>query len=114
MLEREGVKSPRARTSSRQALRHVLAARIRSYRLRRRWSVDTLAERCNLSGDLVVELERGTRTKVRLGLVERLARAFEVDIVDLLNPDDEGRRRRSGHEDRTKALGDRAQKRPAP
>ena len=108
---RRSPKSPRDRKHCDQFMRRVLAESVRRHRLGRHWSVETLAARSQLTPVLIGQIEEGSRRGVRLGTVERLARALQVDVVVLLNPREDVAPSRGG---RFRAPKDRSRKRRAP
>jgi hypothetical protein len=108
---RLSLKSPRGRKHCDQLMRRVLAESVRRHRLGRRWSVETLAARSQLTPVLIGQIEGGSRRDLRLGTVERLARALQVDVVVLLDPWKGSPQRRGG---RFRAPEDRSRKRRAP
>jgi DNA-binding Xre family transcriptional regulator len=108
---RQSLKSPRGRKHCDQLMRSVLAASVRRHRLGRHWSVETLAARSQLTPVFIGQIEEGSRRGVRLGTVERLARALQVDVVVLLNPREDAASSRGG---RFRAPKDRSRKRLAP
>ena len=105
------VKPAAKREPSDEVMRRVLAQSVHRYRLKRRWSIKTLAARSRLAPNCIGEIEQGTRKAVRLGIVESLARALEVDVARLLTlpPDFRG-----GQSRRIKGIKDRLPKRPVP
>ena len=108
---RQSPKSRGGRQHSDHLIRRVLAENVRRHRLRRHWSVETLSARSQLTPLFIGQIEQGSQEGLRLGTVERLARAFQVDIAVLLDPraDDRGSR-----EARFRAPKDRLRKRRAP
>lgn len=61
-----------------------LAERVKRYRTARGWSQEELAERANLHRTFVSQIERATK-KSTIVTVDRIARALEVRIGDLLD-----------------------------
>lgn len=61
-----------------------LAERVKRYRSARGWSQEELAERANLHRTFVSQIERATK-KSTIVTVDRIAKALEVRIGDLLN-----------------------------
>ena len=108
---RQSLKSPRGRKHCDQLMRRVLAESVRRHRLGRNWSIETLAARSQLTPVFIGQIEEGSRRGVRLGTVERLARALQVDVVVLLNPREDAASSREG---RFRAPKDRSRKRRAP
>ena len=89
-------------------IRRVLAANVRRHRLRRRWSVDTLSARSQLTPLFIRQIEQGSAEGVRLGILESLARAFQIDVTGLLISQIQDGRSREG---RIRAPKDRLRKR---
>ena len=104
-------KSPRDCKHCDQLMRRALAESVRRHRLGRHWSVETLAARSQLTPVVLGQIEEGSRRGVRLGTVEKLARALKVDVVVLLNPREDVAPSRGG---RLRAPKDRSRKRRAP
>lgn len=84
--------SRRLSTPTREAL-DVLAASIRVGRLRRRWTVQELAERVGVSAPTIVKVERGD-AGVAVGTVFEAARMVGVPLFDT---DDAAVRRYGAH-----------------
>lgn len=106
--------SPKSRGDHRHSdhrIRRVLAENVRRHRLRRHWSVETLSTRSQLTPIFIGRIEQGSQEGLRLSTVERLARAFQVDIAVLLDPRVDAR---GSREARLRAPKDRLQKRRAP
>jgi ribosome-binding protein aMBF1 (putative translation factor) len=110
------VKSAPRSEHSDQSMRRVLAESVRRYRLERGWSIKTLAVRSHLAPTCVEQIEQGRRRAVRLGTVEILARALQVDVVKLLSLPDDTAHRRAGGIKGSKVLSPkrRVPSRPAP
>jgi len=112
---RVGLSRP-GRTKSRLGREHhdkpieaVLATNVRKHRQGRGWSIEVLAERCQLPPTCIAAIEEGSR-EVRLGTVETVARALQIDIAGLFSPlEDSGRGR-----GQLKASKDRPRKLRAP
>lgn len=63
----------------------VAADRIRELRVRKGWSQEELAAKCDLHRTYVGAIERGERN-VTLRTLARIADALGCDITDLLSP----------------------------
>jgi transcriptional regulator with XRE-family HTH domain len=72
-----------------QALRDILSLNVKKYRNRRAWSQFTLAAKIDMSTNFLADLEAGNTWVSALTLV-KLAKAFEVEVYELLKPDLEG------------------------
>ena len=79
-----GVKAAFRKKHGDQGMRRVLAQNVRRHRLERGWSIKVLAARSRLAPIFVEQIEQGRRRSVRLGTVEVLARALQVDVLNLL------------------------------
>jgi transcriptional regulator with XRE-family HTH domain len=66
-------------------LRRRLAAALRRERARKRWSQERAAEAAGLNARHYQKLEEGS-VNVTLGTLERLAKAFGVDVRRLFDP----------------------------
>lgn len=64
---------------------HGLGERVARLRRRRGLTQEELAERAGVSVELVRKLEQGRRRSVRLGTVQRLARALDVQTAVLFD-----------------------------
>ena len=62
----------------------LVAARIRSERLKRGWDVGNLAEKAGISRTTLYHLERGTTTNPRGSTLNRIAEALDVPVEQLL------------------------------
>lgn len=71
--------------SLRESARRRLARHLRATRLEQGLSQEALADLCDLHRTYVGSIERSERN-VSLDNIERLARALEVDVCDLLSP----------------------------
>jgi transcriptional regulator with XRE-family HTH domain len=71
-----------------QALRDLLAANIKKFRRRRKWSQFVLAERIDISTNFLADMEAGN-TWVSSQTLVKLAKAFEVEVYELLKPQKE-------------------------
>ena len=69
--------------------KELLALNIKALRKKRGLSQEKLAESANLSAQSISDIE-GRRTWVSDKALERLAKAFNVDIFQLFIPPDEG------------------------
>jgi transcriptional regulator with XRE-family HTH domain len=65
-------------------LTRTLARNVLACRSSRGWSLDDVAARSRLRAALLARIEAGQEPVVRLGVLEHLARALEVDISRLL------------------------------
>ena len=63
--------------------------KIRLMRELKQWSQETVAEKLNLSANGYAKIERG-ETKLNLPRLEQIATIFHVDLMDLLQPGDNG------------------------
>jgi DNA-binding Xre family transcriptional regulator len=63
----------------------IVGQQVRSFRIERGLSQGELAERANVSVDLISKLEQGTRQNARLSSLTRLANALDVDLGRLLD-----------------------------
>ncbi len=68
------------------SIRRILAKKIKLLRFSRGWSQETLAELCGFSRSYIANIESG-KHNLSLDNLERIAKAFEVPIAELLNPD---------------------------
>ena len=68
------------------SIRRILAKKIKLLRFSRGWSQETLAELCGFSRSYIANIETG-KHNLSLDNLERIAKAFEVPIAELLNPD---------------------------
>ncbi|EME15978.1 helix-turn-helix domain-containing protein [Rhodococcus triatomae] len=72
-----------------RGLEDVIRQRIRSLRLARGWSLDTLATRCHLSPSTLSRIETGHR-RIALDQLVPIARALDTTLDELVeSPDDE-------------------------
>lgn len=74
--------------SEEQAIRDILSGNIKKYRNRRAWSQFTLAAKIDMSTNFLADLEAGNTWVSALTLV-KLAKAFEIEVYELLKPDSE-------------------------
>jgi DNA-binding Xre family transcriptional regulator len=63
----------------------IVGQQVRSFRIERGLSQGELAERANVSVDLISKLEQGTRQTARISTLTRLAAALDVDLGRLLD-----------------------------
>lgn len=80
----------RAAAASRQpghgdagAIGHVLCARVRELRRKRRWTLEELSAACGVSRSMLSEIERG-RANPTLAVAYRIALAFGMSLGDLV------------------------------
>jgi transcriptional regulator with XRE-family HTH domain len=73
-----------------QALRDILSSNVKKYRNRRAWSQFPLAAKIDMSTNFLADLEAGNTWVSALTLL-KLARAFEIEVYELLKPDSETR-----------------------
>lgn len=93
-----------------QALRDILSENVKKYRNRRAWSQFALAAKIDMSTNFLADLEAGNTWVSALTLV-KLARAFEIEVYELLKPDVESPNPSTEREnDAFKALLDRFSK----
>ena len=64
--------------------RKIFASRLRQIRQAKGLSQEDLADRANLHRTYVGSVERGERN-ISIDNIERLAKALEIDIIELLN-----------------------------
>jgi transcriptional regulator with XRE-family HTH domain len=69
-----------------QALRDILSGNVKKYRNRRAWSQFTLAAKIDMSTNFLADLEAGHTWVSALTLI-KLAKAFEIEVYELLKPD---------------------------
>ncbi|GMQ91897.1 MAG: hypothetical protein BMS9Abin11_1212 [Gammaproteobacteria bacterium] len=63
--------------------RNVLAQKLRLLRMIKGWSQESLAQACGLDRSYIGSIERGERN-VSLDNIEKLARAFDIALDELL------------------------------
>jgi transcriptional regulator with XRE-family HTH domain len=68
-----------------QALRDTLSGNIKKYRKRRNWSQFKLAEKIDISTNFMADIEAGN-TWVSTKTLVKLAKAFEIEVYELLKP----------------------------
>ncbi|MDR1211515.1 MAG: helix-turn-helix domain-containing protein [Spirochaetaceae bacterium] len=71
-----------------QALRDILKANIKKYRHRRNWSQFTLAAKIDISTNFLADIEAGN-TWVSSQTLIKFAKAFEIEVYELLKPEKE-------------------------
>jgi transcriptional regulator with XRE-family HTH domain len=71
----------------REAVRQTLAGNIKLFRGHRNWSQADLAEKAGLSIVYLSDIERGNKWPY-LDTLVKLASAFEVEVYELLKPQD--------------------------
>jgi transcriptional regulator with XRE-family HTH domain len=69
-----------------QAVRDILSGNVKKYRNRRAWSQFTLAAKIDMSTNFLADLEAGNTWVSALTLL-KLAKAFEIEVYELLKPD---------------------------
>jgi transcriptional regulator with XRE-family HTH domain len=74
--------------SEEQAVRDILSENVKKYRNRRAWSQFTLAAKIDMSTNFLADLEAGNTWVSALTLL-KLAKAFEIEVYELLKPDSE-------------------------
>jgi transcriptional regulator with XRE-family HTH domain len=90
-----------------QALRNLLSANIKKYRHRRNWSQFTLAAKIDISTNFLADIEAGN-TWVSSQTLVKLAKAFEIEVYELLKPEKAGNSGdNQGEDDQMNALIDR-------
>jgi ribosome-binding protein aMBF1 (putative translation factor) len=72
-----------------QAIRDILSGNIKKYRHRRAWSQFALAAKIDMSTNFLADLEAGNTWVSALTLV-KLAKAFEIEVYELLKPEKTG------------------------
>jgi transcriptional regulator with XRE-family HTH domain len=75
-------------TAEEQALKDILSSNLKKYRHRRNWSQFTLAAKVNISTNFLADIEAGN-TWVSAQTLVKLAKAFEIDVFELLKPQKE-------------------------
>ena len=75
-------------TAEEQALKDILSSNLKKYRHRRNWSQFTLAAKINISTNFLADIEAGN-TWVSAQTLVKLAKAFEIDVFELLKPQKE-------------------------
>ena len=72
-----------------QALRDLLSANIKKYRHRRNLSQFSLAAKTDLSTNFLADIEAGNTGVSSLTLI-KLAKAFDIEVYELLKPEKSG------------------------
>jgi len=72
-----------------RALREMLSSNIRKYRHRRGLSQFSLAAKADLSTNFIADIEAGNTWVSSMTLI-KLAKAFEIEVFELLRPDKTG------------------------
>jgi transcriptional regulator with XRE-family HTH domain len=75
-------------TAEEQALKDILSTNLRNYRHRRNWSQFTLAAKTDISTNFMADIEAGN-TWVSAQTLIKLAKAFEIEVFELLKPQNE-------------------------
>lgn len=63
-----------------------MCERVRALRGERNWSLDVLSRKCGVSRSMLSEIERG-RANPTLAVAVRIARAFDLSLGELVEPD---------------------------
>ena len=71
-----------------RALKDILSSNLKKYRQRRNWSQFTLAEKVNISTNFLADIEAGN-TWVSAQTLVKLAQTLEVEVFELLKPQNE-------------------------
>jgi transcriptional regulator with XRE-family HTH domain len=69
-----------------ESARLVLGNNLRMHRAKRKWSQERLALEAQLHRTFLAHTERGAKN-ISLDNIEKLARALEVDVWELLKPE---------------------------
>jgi transcriptional regulator with XRE-family HTH domain len=83
----ESILAKRA-TAEEQALKAILSSNLKKYRHRRNWSQFTLAGKINISTNFMADIEAGN-TWVSAQTLVKLAKALEIEVYELLKPQNE-------------------------
>jgi len=75
-------------TPEERALKDILSSNLKKYRQRRNWSQFTLAEKINISTNFLADIEAGN-TWVSAQTLVKLAQALEIEVFELLKPQNE-------------------------
>jgi transcriptional regulator with XRE-family HTH domain len=70
--------------TSDRSIRAILASNVRHWREQRGWAPADLARRVGISNQRIAAIENGSLSDVRIGLVEAIAQALEVEVAELL------------------------------
>jgi transcriptional regulator with XRE-family HTH domain len=72
-------------TAEEQALKAILSSNLKEFRHRRNWSQFKLAAKINISTNFLADIEAGN-TWVSAQTLVKLAKAFEIEVYELLRP----------------------------
>jgi transcriptional regulator with XRE-family HTH domain len=75
-------------TAEEQALKDILSGNLKKYRHRRNWSQFTLAAKTDISTNFLADIEEGN-TRVSAQTLIKLAKALEIEVFELLKPQNE-------------------------
>jgi len=75
-------------TAEEQALKAILSSNLKKYRHRRNWSQFTLAAKIDISTNFMADIEAGN-TWVSAQTLVKLAKALEIEVYELLKPQNE-------------------------
>jgi len=75
-------------TAEEQALKAILSSNLKKYRHRRNWSQFTLAAKIDISTNFMADIEAGN-TWVSAQTLVKLAQALEIEVYELLKPQNE-------------------------
>jgi len=64
----------------------MIGERIRALRTSSTYTQDDLAAAAEVSVDVIRKLEQGRRHTASIGTLQRIARALDVDVAELLGP----------------------------
>jgi transcriptional regulator with XRE-family HTH domain len=91
-------------TAEEQALKAILSSNLKKYRHRRNWSQFTLAAKIDISTNFMADIEAGN-TWVSAQTLVKLAQALEIEVYELLKPQNEDTDpKRKKEKDNNKAL----------
>jgi len=91
-------------TAEEQALKAILSSNLKKYRHRRNWSQFTLAAKIDISTNFMADIEAGN-TWVSAQTLVKLAQALEIEVFELLKPQNEDTDpKRKKEKDSNKAL----------
>jgi len=91
-------------TAEEQALKAILSSNLKKYRHRRNWSQFTLAAKVDISTNFMADIEAGN-TWVSAQTLVKLAHALEIEVFELLKPQNEDTDpKRKKEKDNNKAL----------
>jgi len=80
-----------------QFLKDTLSNNIRIFRHRRNWSQFVLSEKANISTNFLADIEAGN-TWVSAQTLVKLAKAFEIEVFELLKPHEQDVNHKLQHE----------------